>query len=70
MFYAPPQVFYDRLVQRCIFQAKKSINGYIIANFSLGHGDMKKISLDKIVDIILELPDQKFVLLFPAGILR
>ena len=54
----PPQGFYDKLMQMCIFPAGKSIYGHIFVNFSLNHGDMKKLCLDKIVGIILVLRNQ------------
>ena len=52
------------------FSGRKFINGHIIVNFSLNHGDMNKCRLDKIVGIILEFPSQNSALPSPAGILR
>ena len=60
----PPLGFYDKLEQMSIFPAEKFIDGNIIVNFSLNHGDMKKLCLDKIVGIILELPNKNNALHF------
>ena len=56
--------------KRPFLPAEIFIYGHINVNISPNQGDMKKLCLDKIVGIILELPNENNALPSHAGILR